>query len=739
MTALAVLVALVGAMFVSLQSASAAALGDCSATETNYLAIGDTCTIDAGAEEVLTHAATSDKRIAELSDASTGSYGEDDDANVFTAAGAVTVTAKALGTITITDTNNDAATADPTPSNDATFKIEVIPAPTLEVIFDDSDATVEAGTEVEVGIRIKAVGADSDAVAVILKAPSGLYFLETGGNDDATDDTTPLVAPASVNGGPTMTEAYATRKLQTAGAPNGDYEVTATLAADVGSLKKGDYTKTLVIGEPGAGLDSVELTLDINQKDNNPVNTEVDLVATAKNAGGANANPGDVTSILVNATGGSIIFSTCGAEAAQREKSNFAQLVEDTTGDNVGRADTNCDGTVGTADSGDAGLGAVTKFSVQRATAGTVTVQVTVIGGAAGTKTSNELVLVFAGGADAITVGSASDNLAQKGDEITFEVTATDKGGRTADVYATAITVALKDADGATPKNLTVSDAQKFTDTNANGEKDGVEKDVDTAVIVTVQSDANNKAAAGHYTVEVTLNNNANTKQTATFTVVGAAEEITVDVDMSVIELGDVITVTATIRDAEGNLIADDKTTEPMVEFASAGALELSGFGAVDGIVKKPAKDGVASAKFVATKGSGKAVILVDHGAATGTATVSTDPPTPEVEEEPEIVEPEPEPEPAAATLASASASVSADSANVGDSVDVTITATDSADATADDSLVAAVILTANGTLVSADAVGSQPVSVSCDEPGSIEISVRLVGTDTMVHEASAS
>ena len=650
--ALAVLAALAVALFAALPSASAEPLGACSPTGTNYLKIGDTCTITAASGDLLTHASANDKVVASLSDDGNptgGAYGDPKaetagDPSVFTAVGTtVTVTARAIGSVIVTDTND---VADATGTDDETFKIEVVASGSLEVIFDDTDGTVKAGTEVQVGIRVRAAtGGDTtpanNVVAVTLKAPTtGVYFLDVGTDNDSTTDTTTQIAPVSVTASAESEQMFATRKLQTAGAPAGDYIITATLAADVGNLKKGNYTATLTIGDPGTGLASANLALDTGQKLSNTISTHVGLVATAKNSLGANANDGDVASILVNATGGTIIFASCGVddlsseadEAPAREKTNFAQLVEVTTGPTSGLADTDCDGSVTAADQDadndpdDTGVGSVVKFTVSKATAGTVDVQVTMIGGAAGTASSETITLTFAGTADAIAVGSASNNLAQKDGAITFEVTATDEGGNAAEVNANAITTVLKDSEGNTPQNLTVSDAQKFTDSNANGEMDADEKYVDTAVIVTVESDPNNNAEAGHYTVEVLLNNDASTEQVGSFTVVGGAANVDVSSESAMVAVGDIITLTATVTDADGNAVTNPAATETNVDFSTAGALKLAGFRAdSNGVVKKATKDGVAEAKFVVTNGSGTAVILVNSGSATGTTSVSTE------------------------------------------------------------------------------------------------------------------
>ena len=579
LAAMATLVALLGAMFIAMGSVSAQArnhsFGACSESMTSYLLIGDSCTIGSVVDtSVVT--STNESVVAEPT--------------------TTTATASGLGMTTVTVTDTDDA------SINRTYEIQVIAAPTLTVTFDDSDATVKAGKEVTVGIAVRAVAdaivADTD---VTLKAPNtGVYFL--GGND-STSQVARLSGDIlrSVTGG----MATSNTKLQTAGAPDGEYVITATLGSDLGGLKKGNYTATLTVGDAGAGLSSATLSLAAGETANAEAGgtDKVNLVVEAMNSLGSAANAGDVNSILVYAFGGNIDI------AGQGAKTNFSQYDEDDDGNTT-----------------DDDIGAKTTLTVSKATAGTVSVRVTVIGGAAGTAETDELVLTFAGSASAISVGDASDQLARKGDSVMLEVTATDKEGNTAKVNDAQITAVIKDADGKTPKNLTVSDAQKWVDSDGDKVRDPGEI-VDTAVTIMVESDANNAAAAGDYTVEVMLNNDAQTKQVGMFTVVGVANSIEVSVDSAEVELGDVVTVTATITDADGNPIADDDAAKAgNVEFTSAGALELSGFGASGGVVTKHAKDGEATARFVVTKGSGTAVILVDHGSATGTATVMSAP-----------------------------------------------------------------------------------------------------------------
>ncbi len=597
LAAVATLVALLGAMLVALPSAGAApiAYGDCAAAPmVNYLLIGDSCTIENTAST--SESTSSDSSVASLPE---------------TEADNMAVTADGLGTATITVDD----TADN--NNDQMYTVTVIPASVLEITFDDSDDTVKAGTPVEVGVKIRAAGIASsvaNGTTVTLSVPStGLFF--TTGNTTTSQQATLGTPTAAVT--ETMTAAGNKKSLSTRGAPDGTYIVTATLSHDIGNLKKGDYTKRLFIADPGKGVGSATLTLDTGEKSTVGVEDTVTVVVTAKNSLGNRANNSDVTQVIVRAIGADVTIGDSVLEngvPADSTVSNGNQILDDNNETPNDSSD-------------DIHANAVTKATIARSTVGSVVVYALVIGSGVDART-DELTIVFSGPAESIAVGAASDQLGQMDKSITFDVTASDSAGNSAKVGPGAITVALKDVDGSTPKNLTVTDMQKYTDKNDNDKMDSGEED-ETVVVVTVTSNKTTAATPGEYTAEVTLNNDVDTKQTASFTVVGPAAEIAVEVDKSEVEIGDVVTVTATITDKDGNAISDRSGKAAGmtdVEFSSAGSLELAGFGADAGVVHKASNDGVATAKFVVTKGSGSAVILVDSGAATGTTSVSTAP-----------------------------------------------------------------------------------------------------------------
>ena len=780
MTALAVMVALVGAMFVALQTVSAAALGPCATTsgaEANYLVVGDTCTIEVGPGHVLNADSAAGLGAVGLSDnlvkssGGAGVTGTRDsvlDGTTYTvgaegsggttagtAPTLLTVTARAPGVVTITDTNEVAPVppAQQTVEDDV-FKIEVIDSPSIAIVFDDSDATVAAGTPVKVRLVVKgADGGEGDLPvfnAAISVPSTGLYF--TSGNVNAADPQVALTgtsqrvfvdtiaAPGEANdikfGGTAFDTAADDDNepvLSTSGAPEGVYTVTASLPAAFGRfVANTTVTAELTVGDAGAAIGSATLALDEGEKSTVTKGGSVTLVITSFNQLDAKSNPSEVNTVTVFAPFGDISHGVYGDIVADESSLNSVQLSETDL--------TPTDATDANQDD----VGAVTKVTVksQGAKARSIDVYAIVIGKDGSVRTET-MTLTFTGAGEGLVLGDASGTVldrATDGDDldmISFSLDATDGAGNAVDNPNVTITVT-----GPDDKNANASFARDQVDRDPDKTGDDKGK-----VTLTSKGTATKPLATGEYTLKVQSTTNSKVSDTATFTVVDTSKDVDVALevdDSSPASLGSVVTITATVRDASGHPVPEKSVVNFVAsDTSSSNDHVLVGANGENKQVTNT-KNGVATARYFAV-GEGNAVITVTTAGGANiaviqsTATGVAPDPQPEVDEpepepEPEVDEPEPDP-----VLASASASVSVDTANVGDSVDVTITATDSADATADDSLVAAVIVTANGTLVSADAVGSQTVSVSCDEPGSIEISVRLVGTDTMVHEASAS
>ncbi len=501
----------------------------------------------------------------------------------------VTVTGVAAGTTTITVTD-DAAT-DTLPA--LVYEVEVVPFGIAKIEFvDESDAIVKAGTRVTVRVTLQSQDTNSEVNLTI--PTTGLSIVSgTGTTQSLTQDTD-------------NTTKQAEWTLNTAGAPEGEY--TLTFVADHDDTDDADPTKdvtgtaVLTIGEPGEGLASASLGPApvkggvpstagdaAPDKTTKKAGSTIYLAVSASNSLGARSNPGDVDQVIVFAVGATI--SDAANANPESNSKTFAEISTDSPDvDNVG---------------------ATQVFAVTSAKPATITVRATVIG-PSGSQNADSIDVVFTGNAEAITLGDASDQLAQQNDSITVELTATDNAGNPATINTLQTTsVKVLDSDGNTAKNISASEAQKV-DNKGTEDDTSDDEDVPTALVITISSSSSAKAEPGSYTLEVKLG----TKSTATadFTVVGAAANVDLSADATESDtIGDVITVTATVTDADGNAVADGTAVEFGVS-ANTG-LAAIGTGHGEGDKGRTTKGGTASVKY-AVVGAGTSVI-------SATATVS--------------------------------------------------------------------------------------------------------------------
>lgn len=642
--ALAVIVALVAAMFVVLPNVGAVdntndrtpeAFGACvldsGAGETNYLLVGDTCTIDTTENDVYT---SSDATIVAGGTAAAGST--------------TTLTALAVGSVTITDTND---AADATANDDTTIKIEVLAAPTVSITFDDTDATVKAGTTVVATVTTRGFSANH---TVTVSVPStGLLFTDVSNDADDSPDadthgggftaiptgvTTALLVTSAADGSDwavpgadpdfAVSGLSATVTIRTTGVPDGEYPISASVEsqdADVDTagesatpatdivIQKASTTATLTIGDAGAGLASATLALGTRtgstaeETGTDKAGSDgINLVIESFNSLGAKANGRDVNTIIVSAIGSSSIAigSNTSSQGALTVTESSA------TSNDVGQKHT---------------------VTVNKSTPGTVDVTATVIG-ASGVAMTETITLTFSGNPETHSVAAPADALAQENDVyvpavegregsaegvtpvvtaieakdaveggLKFEVTGSDDAGNQSALTTAQITARVLDADD---KN--VSSKFKITEEikeNSNG-----------VVIIRVGTGAA-KLDAGTYTLETKLTGK-DTQETE-FGVSGAAAEVSLEISVTPdpLELGSLVNVTATVTDGNGTPVADG--TE--VDFATGGSLTLDKVGSVENV---KTDDGVAKARFIVSKGDGLATIIADAGSATGVATV---------------------------------------------------------------------------------------------------------------------
>ena len=347
------------------------------------------------------------------------------------------------------------------------------------------------------------------------------------------------------------------------------------------------------------------------------------VTISVQNSLGNAANGSDVTGIHVFAPLATIIFDDDSTDSG--------------TGD-AGPQDAD-DRSAGTVELG-AGSASV-KIFIARATAGEVDVTAIVLG-KAGSTTSTPLTLLFTGTADSISVGDADSALAQTGTafdpatagvdgnsdgdfadegdtapvaavlssgEARIEVTAVDAAGNVATLGPDALDIEVVDADD----NLVTS-----IEALPTPQKDSKGNTVHTAVRITLNA---TDTEPGAYTVNVTFGDND--PESVEIVVAGAVASVDLEVSESSVAIGDIITVTATVTDEDGNLSPDVGE----VTFQAVGALTLNalGKGADGGNVSMAVDDGMAEARFVVVNGSGTATIIGSTGGVDGVTSVSTD------------------------------------------------------------------------------------------------------------------
>ena len=234
----------------------------------------------------------------------------------------------------------------------------------------------------------------------------------------------------------------------------------------------------------------------------------------------------------------------------------------------------------------ESGVGNVTETDVDASGAFTITkdkagaVDVYVILTGDGSATSDPISLSFTGAAGALTLGDGVN--IEAGNSTDVAITAQDASGT--DVALPTIRTAVTDADGKATSTITAKKAKNDDDED----------------VVRVSADA--KAVAGDYTVTVSIVG-SEVEGTASVTIVGVTDTLELEASaMSSDTIGDVVTLTATLTDENGNTV-ENKTT---VTFTASPAMVLSTIGGSHADVES--KDGVASVSYVVT-GAGTAVL----------------------------------------------------------------------------------------------------------------------------------
>ncbi|MCY4669147.1 MAG: hypothetical protein OXC29_14330, partial [Rhodococcus sp.] len=556
MTALAVMVALVGALFVSLAPVRAAGLGACTATGTNYLLLAadrdeaspeaDSCTIQpANSQDTV----VADDLISSTDGIVTPTF----DANV------ITVTAAAVGSTTVTDHNVDVSggvSADTDSSDNRTFRFVVLdstddtagedtPDDTSDDVadstyrnnagvgaaieFSDTDGVVAVGKVIQVNVAMR-YGGDVD---VVLNG-GGLNFIfghttTTDLSDDALvpqvrlDGPTPggdgtagipdadqWVEPTKVAGG-----ARTAKFNLFTGATPGEYTIRATIGIERdGSAITAE--KVLTVGDPGDAVAEVNLRLSTrgtsdttdDETDRTAKDTTIELEYEVLNSLGQRANSADLSVIQISAENG--VISVDLGDTAQNNQAGGVTF-------------------------NDANRKAKGKFTVGSKQNKERSVEVTITAIAGGKLATDSITVHFVGALDAITIDDAGvgtmhnsntavstdkddddEDALDKRDTLVFKFSGTDSSGNSIALSKPSAMVTSKATGKTVPMSqIDVSVTEAVADRGYN------------RVTLNNNTPATSPLATGTYVL--TVASSATKKDSVEFTVVGGVDSVAIE------------------------------------------------------------------------------------------------------------------------------------------------------------------------------------------------------------------
>ena len=557
------MIALVGAMFVAMGSASAA--GQCRESGgVITLGFGQTCTVaHPGADDTdVENVAPAGAVTAPLT-----AGGTDDAVVTITAVGTAVTTTDAKVTVTEYGSDNAAGNAGPPNGTDDTtieYTVRVVGFAIAKAeVVGDQDNTVAAGPRFTARVTVRSPGTGAQVRVTV--PTTGLSLVTTGTGAETTQSRTIPLSDADTTDGVATAEVA----VNTAGAPAGEYTITF-LVDDTGFAdnegdppvapavgERASIPLKVTIGDPGTGLASATLSLGNSVEDtpytaDNEAKAEtgtdsatgdgINLVIETFDSNGGKANGGSIDQIIIIAPGGQITAvgrhdvdaGTVGDQ--QQSSSSSLTLDEDVTA-----------------------IGQRTGIRVGKANGkpGTVTVYA-IISGPGGAVRTEDLTLNFSGPTSSIAVADATDTLRSvnaKGDdpattateaadnviedEITLAVTGEDEGGIASDP-GSGYNITITDPDG----------------TRVNSDKIEAELGAYTAgrslLTVTGKGSQSAPLKAGVYTVKLT---SGKLEASAKFAVAGPAD--TVMLDVSEPDESGRFTVTATAYDADDNPVVD--------------------------------------------------------------------------------------------------------------------------------------------------------------------------------------
>ena len=623
LAAMATLIALLGAMFIAMGSASAAG---CVANPGITLGFGKTCEVDA---DKAMHAGSSDAAVAdvETTPGDDGMFTITADADT---AGIATVTLYsslgADGNIGGEGTSADTAVA--------SFDVTVVGFGIAKVeIVGDNDNVVSAGAAVTARATLRSHG--SGAQVSLTVPTTGLSIAQTVGSEQTRTTTQSLIEDDTQN----VNDGVYEFTVNTAGAPTGDY--TLTFVADNTGFsdnattppadgERASATLTLTIGDPGTGLASATLSLgnskaDIPYTSDNEATPEsgtapavtdgdgIQLVIEAFDSRDGKANSSAISQVIVIAPGG--VITTTHDTGANDGSDNdiFAGGPSSAT---LSETDADTASPDDVSDVGQKTVIYVKKAGGSSAKPGMVTVYA-IVSGSGGAATTESLTLNFSGKTSSISIGDATDTLRSvnvdaddsgtveddERDSIKLAVTGSDEGGIANDP-GEGYNITITDPDG---KRVNSNKIEAMLATAyAGGKRD---------LTLTGKGAPGAALMAGEYTVML---KKGSLEASAMFSVAGSASDVMVSASATTSDtIGDVITVTAEITDADGNPVSDGTS----VQFDVSSNTGLAAIGT--GHMGKDTKDGMASVKY-AVVGAGHSVVSATAGGATGVIVIDS-------------------------------------------------------------------------------------------------------------------
>ncbi|MCY4670453.1 MAG: hypothetical protein OXC29_21005, partial [Rhodococcus sp.] len=554
----------------------------------------------------------------------------------------------AVVTITITDTKGTGDTEDDT-TETVTYDVTVLGFGIKSLaVKGDTDNVVSAGPQVTVVATVRSAVTDSD---VRLTVPTTGLSIQNRNTDGALQDGTTQQQTQSVATAGTQMLEFT---VNTAGAPAGDYTLTFTADNDgnfattssnpIAEPDGGDAddaakatrlenskqeidTLTLTIGDPGTGLASATLSLGNSANDlpftdkdetvaesgsdvakaTGDADGKINLVVEVFDSNGGKSNSSAVDQIIVIAPDGKI-------EATRTNTADTPVRVTE-SGDSSLTLDE--DGT----DPPDVGQRTVVTVSKEDQKPGQVTVYA-IVSGPGGAARTDDITLTFSGPAASLSIADATESLLSVNtlgddpdtddkvetdfvikDTIKLLVTAEDEGGNSAVPPTGGVSIVITDPDGKRQGASVIARSQPTRSTT----------DGKYYITLTGTGSAAKPLASGTWSLTA---KSGKLEAEAAFAVAGAPADVAVSASSTSSDtIGDVIVVTASVTDKDGNTVSDG--TSVMFDVSENTGLSAIGTGHSG----KATKNGSASVKYAVT-GAGSSVVSAEAGDATGVVVI---------------------------------------------------------------------------------------------------------------------